>query len=112
MSRETILTTPQISSAICPWPFCTSCAPWMGFLCPQPPALGCWAWLPMAGVGAVLEGTPKEWSVWGYTQGVSSCPSLWPGGISGLWGGQLVLGVGGHPALQGVGGMNFPGKRY
>lgn len=60
MSRETILTTPQIISAICPWPFCTSCAPWMGFLCPQPPALGCWAWLPMAWDGAVLEGTPKE----------------------------------------------------
>lgn len=63
MSRETILTTPQIMDAIYFWPFCTSCAPWMGFLCPLPPALGCQAWLPMAGVGAALVGTSKEQSV-------------------------------------------------
>lgn len=59
MSRKKIiLITPQIMGAIYLWPFCTSCAPWMGFLYPLPPALGCWAWLPMAGDGTVFVGTP------------------------------------------------------
>lgn len=53
----------------------------------------------MAGVGAVLVGTSKERSVF--------LPPLWSGGISGLWGGQLVLRVGEHPAFAGGGWDEF-----
>lgn len=76
MSREAILTTPQIMAAIYLWLFCTSCAPWMGFLCPWPPALGSWAWLPMAGDGAALVGTPKEWSV--FLLPAMAWGNIWP----------------------------------
>lgn len=85
MSREIILNIPQIIGAI--YPRHTSCAPCMGFLWPLPPALGCWAWLPMAGDGAALVGTPKEWSI--FLPPTMAWRNIWPlekaAGTGGGW---------------------------
>lgn len=81
MSREIILNIPQIIGGI--YPRHTSCAPWMRFLWPLPPALGCWAWLWGVGLGSPWQGMGQH--LWVHPRsGASSCPPLWPGGISGL----------------------------
>lgn len=104
MSRKKIiLIIPQIMGAIYLWPFCTSCAPWMGFLCPLPPALGCWAWLPMAGDGTVFVGTAEEWSV--FLSPTMAWRNIWPLGRA------AGTGDGWTPCFCGAGGGQFSWER-
>lgn len=104
MSRKKIiLIIPQIMGAIYLWPFCTSCAPWMGFCAPCLQLWGVGLGSPWQGMGQCLWELQQEWSV--FLSPTMAWRNIWPLGRA------AGTGDGWTPCFCGAGGGQFSWER-